>query len=140
MTNALYIVWSDTNNLGIPIIDEQHRGIISAINSLYFSMRNGDDPQIVASTLIMLEQYTTIHFKTEQSLMEQAGYPSFKEHSEYHAKLAEKTKKLSFEAKRAVDSNSVLRFLKDWWLIHINKEDRKYIPFFLPSTGNETTK
>lgn len=40
MKGALCIVWSDTNNLGIPIIDEQHRGIISASNSLYFSMQN----------------------------------------------------------------------------------------------------
>lgn len=83
----------------------------------------------------MLEQYSTIHFKTEQ-----AGYPAFAEHREYHAKLAERTKKLSFETKSTVDSNAVLRFLKDWWLLHINKEDRKYISYLLPSSGDKTSK
>jgi len=34
MENNLYIVWNQNNNVGIKIIDEQHRGTISTINSL----------------------------------------------------------------------------------------------------------
>ena len=36
MGNLLYIVWNEKNNIGVPIIDEQHRGIVIAINSLYY--------------------------------------------------------------------------------------------------------
>lgn len=36
--HTLFIVWSDMNETGIKIIDDQHRGIVSVINSLYFYM------------------------------------------------------------------------------------------------------
>jgi len=56
MKNILYIVWSDNNSVGIPIIDEQHRGIISTINSLHFFIQAGHGDEILKPTLIMLEQ------------------------------------------------------------------------------------
>ena len=129
MKNTLYIVWKDNNNLGIPIIDEQHRGIISTINSLHYFMQTGHGHEIIKPTMIMLEQYINIHFKTEEALMARANYPALKEHIVLHKELAEKTKKLSINAIRDKDSDMVLRFLKEWWLDHINKEDRKYTPF-----------
>ena len=129
MKSSLYIVWSDKNKLGIPIIDEQHRGIISTINSLYYFIQAGQGHEIIKPTMIMLEQYTDVHFKTEEELLVKAGYPSFEEHLGFHHELKKKTKALSMNADRDQDSDMVLKFLKEWWLGHINKEDRKYIPF-----------
>ncbi len=39
MSNDLYIIWHPDNDLGIPIIDEQHRGLVSAINSLHYFIK-----------------------------------------------------------------------------------------------------
>ncbi len=72
MQNILYIVWTEKNKVGIPIIDEQHRGIISTINSLHYFIQTGQGEQIIRPTLIMLEQYVDIHFKTEEALMWEA--------------------------------------------------------------------
>ncbi len=129
MKNMLYIVWGDNNKLGIPIIDEQHRGIISTINSLYYFVQTGHGHEIIKPTMIMLEQYVDVHFKTEERLMAEASYPALEEHIVLHKKLIEKTKRLSLDASRESDSDSVLKFLREWWLGHINKEDRKYAPF-----------
>jgi len=129
MKNILYIVWSDTNNIGIPIIDEQHRGIISTINSLHYFIQTGHGDEIIKPTMIMLEQYVDIHFRTEEALMTEASYPDLEEHIVLHKELVEKTKKLSIDANRIKDSGMVLKFLKEWWLGHINKEDRRYTPF-----------
>ncbi|BCO09520.1 hemerythrin [Desulfolithobacter dissulfuricans] len=129
MNNILYIVWSDNNNIGIPIIDEQHRGIISTINSLHYFIQTGHGDEIIKPTMIILEQYVDIHFKTEEALMKKANYPDIKDHIVMHKKLVEKTKNLSIYASSNNDSNIILKFLKEWWLGHINKEDVKYAPF-----------
>jgi len=129
MESSLYIVWNDKNNLGIAIIDEQHRGIISTINSLYYFIQTGHEKEILKPTLIMLEQYTKIHFATEEALMTAAGYPELNEHLQLHKKLAEETQKLSRRAVNDEDPGVILKFLKDWWLSHINKEDRKYLSY-----------
>ncbi len=129
MLNFLYIVWSDNNKIGIPIIDEQHRGIISTINSLHYFILTRHGDEIIKPTLITLEQYVDIHFKTEEALMAEASYPALEEHIVLHKELAEKTKNLSINANRNKDSDMVLKFLKEWWLDHINGEDMKYVPF-----------
>ena len=129
MKNILYIVWNEKNNLGISIIDEQHRGLISTINSLYYFIQAGHGNETIDSTMIMLKQYTNVHFKTEEALMAEAGYPAIKEHIALHKELSGKTKKFSIDVNRNDDPDILLKFLKEWWLGHINKEDRKYAPF-----------
>jgi len=132
----MYIIWNQNSETGIPIIDEQHRGIISTINSLHYFIQNGQGQDIIEPTLIMLKQYTTIHFKTEESLLIKAKYPNLEEHFALHKKLGEKTKMFSLLGNKTQDSELVLQFLKEWWLGHINQEDRKYIPFVMALMGN----
>jgi len=79
--------------------------------------------------MIMLEQYTEVHFKTEEALIAEAGYPALKEHIVLHKELTEKIREISINANRNENSDKLLEFLKQWWLGHINKEDRKYAPF-----------
>lgn len=129
VNKPLYIVWSDNSMVGVPIIDEQHRGIISTINSLHYFNRTGDADEILKPTLIMLEQYINIHFKTEEALITKANYPALEEHILLHRDLAKNAKGIYYKSDVDMDPDTVLKFLKDWWLNHINNEDRKYIPF-----------
>ena len=129
MKNEQYIVWNDANLLGVSILDEQHRGIVSAINSFYYFVHNDKGKQVLASTLNILEQYTYIHFITEEALIKAAGYKDFDKHVEMHARLFKQTKKIVRELSSDYDvSMEALAFLKEWWLLHINQEDRKYAP------------
>ena len=131
MKSAIYIVWNERNNLGIPIIDEQHKGIVSIINTLHYYVQAGHGQEILKPTMIMLEQYVIIHFKTEETLMVEANYPAYEEHIILHKELLRKTNMISLGVNNE-DSHMVLKFLKEWWLGHINIEDRKYTP----SMGN----
>ncbi len=128
---VLYIVWKDHNRLGIPIIDEQHRGIVSTINSLYFFMRSGLGQDALEPTINILKQYTLIHFKTEEAIMHKAAYPGFKEHCRLHDRITKRTNEISSASFDSMDPDVVLRFLRGWWLGHINEEDRKYAPYVL---------
>ena len=91
MGNVLYIVWNEKNILGIPIIDEQHRGIVSTINSFHYFIRDGQGLDALKPTLNILAQYTNIHFKTEEALMKKACYSGFEEHVLLQKELMKKT-------------------------------------------------
>lgn len=129
MKQSLYIVWIPDNELGIPILDEQHRGIVSIINSFYYCMKKGRENEVMEPTLEMLLQYTIVHFRMEQRLMAEAGYPALQEHILLHEKLVEKTERIVRESPQERDADQALRFLKEWWLGHINTEDREYAPY-----------
>ncbi len=127
----LYITWTDKNNLGIQIIDEQHRGIVSTINSLYHFVQQGRGMEILKPTLNILEQYSIIHFKTEEELIKNSDFPAVKDHITLHQNLIKRMKSLSDESIWSQDSEMILRFLKEWWLGHISQEDRKYAPYVI---------
>ena len=76
-----------------------------------------------------------LHFKTEEALMAEANYPGLTAHVSLHKELVEKTRQLSINAIRDRDSEVILKFLKEWWLGHINKQDRQYAPFLIKLIG-----
>ena len=123
--NSLYIVWKDEYNTGVPIIDEQHRGIISNINSLHYFIQHGISQEALQPVLVTLQQYTIVHFKTEENLMQEAGYQGFGEHRVLHEELASKTIEISQEALTNNEPGLALSFLRNWWLNHIIREDFK---------------
>jgi len=127
--NNLYIVWNETNNTGIPIIDEQHRAIISTINTLHYFIANKKELHEINSIIVVLDQYTKFHFSTEEGIMKDIGFPDISEHIKFHRALADASKKVSIQVKEENDPEVLLRFLRNWWLSHICGEDKKYADF-----------
>lgn len=128
MSNDLYIVWGKENEIGIPIIDEQHRGLVSSINSFHYFIKEGAGIEAVRPTIITLVQYIDIHFRTEEPLLKSAGYPDFDNHILLHRRLTEETEKIVRKTIADGTPYIALDFLKNWWLNHINNIDRKYAP------------
>lgn len=128
MKNMLYIIWPESANLGIPIIDEQHRAIVTTINSLYYFIQEGRGLEALRPTFDILEQYTRIHFITEEELMRRAGFDGLEEHIALHEGLTGKMKKIARESLNNREPELALEFLKKWWLDHINVEDKLYVP------------
>jgi hemerythrin len=135
MLNFLYIVWNEKNNLNIPIIDEQHHGITATINSFHHFVQKGHGQDVIRTTLFSLEQFTELHFETEESFLKESGYPGFEEHRLLHQELMKKTRLIARDAPQKSDTDAVLQFLKQWWLGHINIEDRKYAPHVIRTLG-----
>ena len=124
--HGLYIIWDDKNNLGIDIIDEQHRAIVSTVNSYHYYLANGKVDLALKPILITLNQYTKIHFMTEEDLLEVTEYPDRKEHQQHHQKLSQRMVEIAKASIQEKDYYVVLQFLKKWWLNHIRIEDFKY--------------
>jgi len=131
MTSPLYIIWTEENEIGVPIIDEQHRSIVATINTLHYYIMKESGERIVKNILIMLEDYTKVHFKTEEELMRRAKYPDWERHFDFHVALSNKTKHIHHNIREEKDADTVLLFLKEWWINHINHEDRRYVPYVI---------
>ncbi len=131
----LYIVWSEGNDLGIPIIDEQHRGIVSTINSFHYFIQGGHGLDALKPTLSILAEYTKIHFKTEEALFCETDYPDRDAHLLLHEELMRKTIEIARESTVHGEPEVALVFLKEWWLGHINRKDRQYAPYVKSRLG-----
>ena len=126
MDYSLTIQWTDANNVGIPIIDDQHRGIVSVINSLGLFIRQNKGEYFQNAAFVMMDSYTKLHFATEEELLRLAGYEHFAEHRQLHENFIRKSFALSTKSIRLRDPKIYFLFLVQWWMEHINKCDHMY--------------
>jgi hemerythrin-like metal-binding protein len=125
----LLIIWNESFLTGVDIIDEQHRGIVSIINSLHFAQPM-PNACFLQPTAAMIMGYTQIHFATEIMLLKEAAYPRLQEQMHQHDQLiAEADRLLQAGLKNGGDPGEFLDFLKDWWQVHIMHEDMAYSGF-----------
>ena len=126
MSRPFYIVWNDNYNLGIPIVDEQHRGMVALINSFHYALQEGYEFEKLKPFKALLEGYVEVHFETEEALMKKTEYPEFVEHHQLHKDLTNRINEIARQASKSGDPDVALKFLKDWWVDHINGADKKF--------------
>ena len=126
LEHNVFIVWKPEYNLGIPIIDEQHRGIVTIINSLSCGMQHNCINNMLRSITDMMVSYTNIHFRTEEIFLEMIDFPHVGEHQKLHKELSEKLNSVGIDSMLNNDPYELMNFLKQWWINHICNEDLKY--------------
>ena len=123
LEHSVFIIWKPEYNLGIPIIDEQHRGIVTIINSLHFGMQNDYVEEMLTSIIDMMYDYTNIHFRIEEDFLEKIDFPNAKKHHGLHRELSTQLNRAGRASFLGKDPYQFLGFLKQWWIDHICKED-----------------
>jgi hemerythrin-like metal-binding protein len=131
------IVWNPEYDLGIPIVDEQHRGIVSTINSLYYGMQNKQGEDLLRPVISMINNYTRTHFEIEEDFLKRCKFPGLKHHQELHNELVKKLAKFGTESLSHQDPLKFLDFLKEWWIDHICVKDRVFLDYLLKTTPEE---
>jgi len=126
LDHNVFIVWKPEYNLGIPIIDEQHRGIVTIINSLSFGMQYDRIKTTLKPTVDMMESYAQIHFQTEEIFLELMDYPLIEEHKQSHQELTSKLNSVGISSLLNRDPYQLMDFLKKWWIDHICTKDFEY--------------
>lgn len=128
-SEPLYIEWDERDRTGVPLLDEQHRGIVAMLNTLHFFIGRQRTHEALATTLDAVVHHARIHFKTEEMLLAEAGYPELERHAAKHRQLFEDIRLVSQEATKGNDPMPVLAFLRAWWLNHIREDDLRYVPY-----------
>ena len=130
MNRPLFIQWNERTETNINIIDEQHKGIVSIINSLYALTTTGTGNNMLYSCISdTMKNYSRIHFITEEGFLEESGFEGIDEHRKKHRKLSLDIERAELKSIMANDSRTLLEFLKKWWLEHINEQDMLYARF-----------
>ena len=134
------IKWTTELNTGIQEIDNQHQQLVSLINQLSAHIKQGQRAQGGQQVLPELIQYTVKHFQYEESLFARYGYPEAKEHAHTHQLMVNKVSDFSERIQRGEENavSALLGFLKSWLAQHIQKADKKYVPFLMDE--NRTTR
>lgn len=125
----MFIEWSDKLKTGLPVIDEQHQDLIVLLNRLG-RLRCGQESFL--ETFNELEDYSNIHFKTEEDLMVKTNYPKYKEHKSSHDKL----KQIIIDIKLEIKKNNIddfgeklYDFAQNWIINHYSTEDVELVEY-----------
>ena len=125
--HQILFVWTPECELGIPIIDEQHRGIVTTINSLYYAVYHNLGDHMILPVVGMVNEYTRIHFEVEEKFLTDYHYPDLASHRQLHYQLVQEMAAIGTESMSHHTPYPFLDFLKDWWREHICVEDRKFL-------------
>lgn len=123
-TESVRLSWSDLFSVNHPMIDDDHKTLIMAVNRIYeaIELKNKD---LVAKCFTQLLTHTREHFAREEELMKQSAYPGLAAHATEHEKLlkelgAQENNLLTYEGLKIESFN----LLKDWAVEHIINYDR----------------
>lgn len=115
------------DSVGNADIDAQHRHLLDLAASL---SRCAEDPQDQSTDVVLehLVRYMAWHFRTEESVMEAAGYPQIEEHRSEHQACLEHLSELLEPLRRnhTLDTEGLQSFLSTWLDGHLAQSDRKY--------------
>ena len=123
--------WSEELEVGIGIIDEQHRWLVDQTNALYDALRDGGSREVVGEILEGFMDYTMNHFIVEEELFTRLGYPESGAHKAQHNRFCDQVMSLlvRHESGEQVGVDA-LELLKNWLTHHILKVDKAYVEHF----------
>lgn len=138
----MYAELDDTLVTGNQLIDEQHRELIGRINDLLIQAENHTEKLDAIKMLDHLADYTEYHFKAEEQLQEEIGYPGIEEHKKRHEELRQTVKELyemleEQEGPTQAFVDQVNVQIVDWLYRHIKGFDRSVAEFKFMRANNE---
>jgi diguanylate cyclase (GGDEF)-like protein/hemerythrin-like metal-binding protein/PAS domain S-box-containing protein len=120
--------------VGIAVIDDQHRTLANMLNRLNGDLAKFAPHDVVLQQLEEIATYVVFHFDTEDQLMVEAKYPETENHRRAHEYLISEMKYLKTRFSQGGEL-SVLQSLKDWFVKHINAADKSLGTFLKNKLG-----
>jgi hemerythrin-like metal-binding protein len=121
-----FLRWREHYALGIEKIDRQHQELAGLLNRLYDTFQSGGTRSVLGPTQEQLAGDLKKHFRTEEKLMEESGYPDQHGHVADHKAMARKLQAFEedFKVGRADLSEAMLGEVRDWLRDHLVLKER----------------
>lgn len=81
----MLIPWSESNKLGIAVIDIQHRELYSMLNELNQAMAMGRGAEVADNVMSRLVPLIREHFEAEETILRQRHSPAYRRCCAKHA-------------------------------------------------------
>jgi len=130
--NGDYIEWDDDFSVSVPLMDEQHKKLITMINDLFQRCVSGNTSTNLTFAMAVKDaaEYAKAHFRIEEEYLEKIGYPGLADQKREHATfMAEVLATFEKYKKGEAMPLHLVNFLKKWLLNHIAVSDKKYAAY-----------
>ena len=123
--------FSEEYKTGIPLIDSEHKQLLSIIDQANRLARSEDVEEKyedILRVLNQLKEYTIEHFQDEEEYMESIGYEGLDAQKRAHQSFVDKIENLSLDDLKNKPKEylqSLLEFLLGWLVNHILHSDKK---------------
>lgn len=132
------IGWTGHYQLGIQTIDQQHRNLLKLINELADVSHLEQPVQVTGALLAQLFSNMAKHFDHEEELLELRRFPQAQVHKAEHTRYLSRLEELNQRFARTPSSETLLlihRLLAQWFVEHIEQEDRLFAPYLKALEG-----
>ena len=118
--------WSEGNEVYLPLIDAEHRGLFGLADGLQNAVSAGAAAAEVRDLLHRLAAQAEEHFTHEEWLMQSAGYPSYGWHKHQHDTARRRIGLYAplIESGDQEATDAFLEFLCGWLQDHTGLTDR----------------
>lgn len=125
------IQWSNSLSLGVKQVDDQHKRLIQLANNLISAIRTDVADDILGTVFNELREYSIFHFRDEELLMKDIGYPGLSEHMKQHEEFRERVARYEsdFTGNNRISPSELMEFLGDWLINHIATSDMQIAKF-----------
>ena len=121
--------WREDLSVGIEVIDDDHKRILSLIATLSEAFRAADGNEAgLAEAIRTVTEYSERHFAREESILAAAGYPFLDQHRLRHQSFRAFVANTASGA-RPASAPELFSYLVDWWVGHIATDDKSYREF-----------
>jgi hemerythrin len=125
--------WDSSLETGYLKVDNQHKQLIAALNTIIEASQSGKGADEIFKTLDFLTGYTIMHFSDEEKLMVKYDYPDYLVHKRYHddfkVTVGDFTQRLVKEGPSEEMINMVTSAIGSWLLNHIKGDDFRMATF-----------
>ncbi|WP_051302944.1 bacteriohemerythrin [Psychromonas aquimarina] len=121
------VPWDEEYNIGIALIDEQHKKLMAVVNELINAVNEDLKNEVILSCFDKLYDYTIYHFKSEEQYFFSLDKADTELHKLQHKHFIEQLDNVKQSLKTDDVSNELLWYLTDWLLIHIQHDDKKFL-------------
>lgn len=120
--------WQPDWSVGIPVLDEDHKGFLTLSRLLFEAEREADNSMVVESAILLLQEYIGGHFLREETALRAAGFPQFDSHLARHVQFRNDAEAIIDRFHRGDDTAApyLARLTAEWLVKHILHEDMQY--------------
>lgn len=127
------MIWKEKYMLGVPLIDEQHQELFRRVTDFVEIVRKPvpweQKTEQVSQTLDFMKEYVITHFRDEEQLQRELGYPEQQEHKKIHHDMVAYVAGVAKEyEEKGYQEQLMQQFagkLLAWLINHVASEDQK---------------
>ena len=127
------MLWKDQYELGVPVIDAQHKELFRRVDSFLQVLRseNSWDEKIpeINETLEFMKNYVVEHFRDEEEYQRSIDYPGYDAHKQLHADMVKYVLEVSRQYEQSNKNEELMQQfggrLLAWLINHVAAEDQR---------------